>query len=88
MLSASSRVGSVEVRDTDPARLQQLAGSFGDSVVMGHGSTVPDSTDLVVVATAAGTQAALSRRAVRASAAVVTTSNEIIETRDWEAEIR
>ena len=82
MLSASSRVCSVEVRDTDPARLQEVSGSFGTTAVIGEGLAVPDGTDLVVVATTTGTQAALALRAVRAGAAVVTTTSEITETRD------
>ena len=82
MLTASSRVGSVEVRDTNPARLQEISGSFDDTVVVGSDPAVGDSTDLVVVATAAGTQAAVAVSAVKAGAAVVTTTNEIIETRD------
>ena len=82
MLSASSRVGSVEVRDTDPARLQEVSGSLGTTAVIGEGTAVPDGTDLVVVATTTGTQAALALSAVRAGAAVVTTTNEITETRD------
>ena len=82
MLSASSRVGSVEVRDTDPARLQEVSGSLGTTAVIGEGMAVPDGTDLVVVATTTGTQAALALSAVRAGAAVVTTTNEITETRD------
>ena len=82
MLAASTRVGSVEVRDTDPTRLEEVSSSFDDTVVLGRGPDVPDSADIVVVATAAGTQAAVARSAVRAAAAVVTTTNEIIETRD------
>lgn len=82
MLASSTRVGSVEVRDTDPTRLQEVSSSFDDTVVLGRGSDVPDSADIVVVATAAGTQAAVALSAVRAAAAVVTTTNEIIETRD------
>ena len=82
MLMASTRVGSVEVRDTDPARLQEVSGLFDDGVILGEGSAVPDSTDLVVVATAAGTQAAVALSAVRSAAAVVTTTSEITETRD------
>ena len=90
MLADSARVGSVEVRDSDPARLQEVAGSFGSAVALGRGSAValgrgsevPDRTDLAVVATPAGTQAALARSALRAGAAVVTTTNEITEARD------
>lgn len=82
MLAASPRVGSVEVRDTDPDRLREVAGSFDGTVTFGQGPAVPDSTDMVVVATAAGTQTAAALSALRAGAGVVTTSNEIIETRD------
>lgn len=82
MLAASPRVGSVEVRDTDPERLREVAGSFGGAVALGQGSAVPDSADLVVVATTAGTQTAAAVGAIRAGAGVVTTTNEIIEARD------
>ena len=81
MLGASPGVRSVEVRDTDAARLQEVSDSLGPAAV-GHGSEVPDGTGLVVVATPAGTQAALAASALRAGAAVVTTTNEITETRD------
>lgn len=82
MLAASPCVGSVEVRDTDPDRLREVAGSFGNTVAFGEGLAVPDSTDLVLVATSAGTQTAVALSAMRTGAAVVTTTNEIIETRD------
>ena len=82
MLAASPCVGSVEVRETDSDRLREVADSFDDVVTFGEGMEVPDSTDLVVVATAAGTQTAAARSALRAGAGVVTTTNEIIETRD------
>lgn len=80
MLSANPSVRSVEVRDTDPARLRAAAGSLG-GLAAAQGSAVPSGTDLVVVATAAGTQAALARRALNAGAAAVTTTSEIAETR-------
>ena len=82
MLTAGSRVGSVEVRDTDPVRLREVSGSFDDGVVLGQGFDVPDSTDVVVVATTAGTQAAIASSAIKSTAAVVTTTSEITETRD------
>ena len=82
MLAASPHVGAVEVRDTDPERLREVAGSFDGTVAFGRGLAVPDSTDLVVVATTAGTQTAVALSAMRAGAGVVTTTNEIIETRD------
>ena len=82
MLAASSLVSSVEVRDTDPSRLQEVTDTFDETVILGRGSVVSDSVDLVVVATTAGTQTALALSALRAGAGVVTTTNEIIETRD------
>ena len=82
MLGASDRIRSVEVRDTDAVRLQQVSESLGSTAVVGHGSEVPDGTDLVVVATAAGSQAPLALSALRAGVAAVTTTNEITETRD------
>ena len=82
MLAASPCVGSVEVRDKDPDRLREMAGSFDGTVALGQGLAVPDATDLVVVATAAGTQTAAALNAMRAGAGIVTTTNEIIETRD------
>ncbi len=82
MLAASPTVGSVEVRDTDGDRLQAVSGSFDETVTLGQGPEVAEGTDVVVVATAAGTQAAVAQSAMRAGAAVVATTNEIIETRD------
>ena len=82
LLGADPRVGSVEVRDTDSARLHEVLPSLGPTATTGEGPAVPDGTDIVVVATTAGTQAALARIAVEAGAAVVTTTNEIAETRD------
>ena len=82
MLAASCWVRSVEVRDTDSARLDEVSGLLSLTASIGRGSDVPDGTDLVVVATTTGTQAGLALAAVRAGAAVVTTTNEIGETRD------
>ena len=82
MLDQSSAVRSVEVRDTDPARLREVSNVLGPKTRIGQGSAVPDGTDLVVVATPSGTQASIAWAAVKASAAVVTTTNEIDETRD------
>ena len=82
LLDADPRVGSVEVRDRDMDRLHEVAPSLGSTVKIGEGSVVPSGTDMVVVATTCGTQAGLARRALRAGAAVVTTTDEIAETRD------
>ena len=82
ILAGNSQVCSVEVRDTDAARLEEVSSSLGPSAVIGHGTSIPDATDLVVTATTPGTQAALALGAVRAGAAVVTTTDEMIEARD------
>ena len=82
MLDESPNVRSVEVRDTDPARLRDVSGVLGPKTRVGQGSVVPDGIDLVVVATTAGTQTSLALGAVKAGATVVTTTNEIAETRD------
>ena len=82
LLGEDPSIRSVEVRDTDRARLGSVSDMLGPRTRIGQGSTVPDGTDLAVVATTAGTQAHLALRAVRAGATVVTTTNEITETRD------
>ena len=82
MLDKDPSIRSVEVRDTDRARLGNVSGMLGPKTRIGHGSTVPDGTDLAVVATTTGTQADLALGAVRVGATVVTTTNEITETRD------
>ena len=81
VLDESPSVRSVEVQDTDPARLREVSDMLGPKTRIGLRGTVPDGTDVVVVATTAGTQASLALGAVRAGAAVVTTTNEIAETR-------
>ena len=82
ILDESPSIRSVEVRDADLARLGDVSDMLGPKTRIGQGSAVPDGTDLVVVATTAGTQADLALDAVRVGATVVTTTNEITETRD------
>ena len=82
MLDKDPSIRSVEVRDTDLALLGNVTDTLGPKTRIGRGSTVPDGTDLAVVATTTGTQADLALGAVRAGATVVTTTNEITETRD------
>jgi len=81
MLDDSPSVGSVEVRDTDLERLGAVASRLGPKTRIGQGPAVAEGTDLVVVATTAGSQAVLALAAVKAGATVVTTTNEIAETR-------
>ena len=82
LLAADPRVGSVEVRDPDPGRLDEVLASSGPSVRPGEGPGVPAGSDVVVVATTVGTQAGLARQALEAAAPVVTTSDDIAETRE------
>lgn len=82
MFDESPSIRSVEVRDTDPVRTQDIRSMLGPKTRIGQGSAVPDGTRLVVVATTAGTQAGLALAGVRAGATVVTTTNEIAETRE------
>ena len=82
LLGADPRVGSVEVRDTDADRLDAVLASLGPSVSAGEGPDVPADLDAVVVATTTGTQAGLARRALASGVAVVTTSDDIAETRE------
>ena len=82
LLAASPRVSAVEVRDVDQARLQAVAGSLGPTAVVGSTTALARGTDLVVLATPPGTQAALASDAVAAGVTVVATTNDIIETRD------
>ncbi len=87
ILAASGRFGRVEVCEPDPIRRRQTVHAFGSTVVAAEhwgddsGSVAERAADVVVIATPAGTQAALARAALRAGAAVVTTSAEIAETR-------
>ena len=81
MLDDSPSVRSVEVRDTDLERLGAVASGLGPKTRIGQGPVVAEGTDLVVVATTAGSQAVLALAAMKAGATVVTTTNEIAETR-------
>ncbi|MYE64820.1 MAG: hypothetical protein F4231_02715 [Acidimicrobiaceae bacterium] len=81
MLDDSPSVRSVELRDTDLDRLGEVTSMLGPKTRTGQGAAVPEDTDVVVVATPTGSQANLARAAVEAGATVVTTTNEIAETR-------
>ncbi len=81
-LVADSRVASVHVRETDSERLRVAKRVLGTDVVSLQGSHIPPNTDVVVAATNSGTQAEIARRALRAGSHVVTTSDDIAETRD------
>ena len=82
MLADDSRVDRLEVRDRDPDRLEVVAATLGPAVMSGEGLEFSDGTEIAVVTTNTGTQAPLVHGAVRAGASVVTTTNEIAETRD------
>ena len=78
---ADGRFDSVEVRDTNSVRRNEVSDSLRASVNVGEGHEISDGTDVVVVATPVGTQTALARRALQSGAAVVTTTSGITETR-------
>ncbi len=72
----------MELRDTDPDRRDEVLATLGPFASGGDGPVASAGCDVVVVATAAGTQAGLARQALRAGAAVVTTTDDIAETRE------
>ncbi len=82
LLSNDPRVGSVQLHDSDSHRLESVTRSLGAAAAAMNGSTVPRGADVVVVATAAGSQTAVARQAIEAGAAVVATTDDIGETRE------
>jgi saccharopine dehydrogenase-like NADP-dependent oxidoreductase len=80
-LRSSGRVACVEVRDQQDEKAQRLVDTLGSGTQFGTGRQIADDTDAVVLATPAGSQAALARRAVRRGVPVVATSNQTGEVR-------
>lgn len=71
----------MEVRDQDHTKALELVRTLGRGTVVGEGRQVEAGTDAIVIATAAGSQAGLARRAVRRGVPVVATSNQMSEVR-------
>ena len=80
-LRSSGRVDSVEIRDPDATAASRLLDSLGDGAELGTGRSIDASVAAVVIASPAGTQTALARRAIHAGVPVVTTSNKTAEVR-------
>ena len=74
-------VDELEIRDPNAPRLGELVAALGDGAEPGVGRRVTGAPDVVVVASPAGTQVALARRAVHQGIPVVTTSNQTSEVR-------
>lgn len=82
LLDASPKVRRVELCEIDEQRRGAVADSVGSAIVLASSPVTPESGDVVVIATPSGTQVSLARTAIEAGAAVITTSNEVSETRD------
>lgn len=80
-LRSSGRVACVEVRDSRVGAAVRLVDTLGSGTEVGSGRQIDPSTAAVVLATAAGSQAALARRAVLEGVPVVTTSDQLSEVR-------
>ncbi len=80
-LRSSGVIEALEIRDPNAERLDHLIVTLGEGVTAGRGRRVPDNVDAVVVASPAGSQVALARRALQAGVATVTTSNQTSEVR-------
>lgn len=77
----------IKMCETSSTRRRELLHMFKPYVyksdfVVDSNCDIPDGTDVVVVATPVGTQMGIARAAVQTGANVVTTTSEIIETRN------
>jgi len=80
-LRSSGRVACVEVRDQHEPKATRLVETLGSGTTVGTGREVTADTDAVVLATPAGSQAAIARRAVHQGVPVISTSNQMSEVR-------
>jgi Oxidoreductase family, NAD-binding Rossmann fold len=80
-LRSSGVVSCVEVRDAREEKAQRLVDTLGAGSELGRGRPIDANIDAVVVATPAGSQAALARKAVHSGVPVITTSNQTSEVR-------
>ena len=79
-LATSDEVERVSVHDPDRQRLEWVVSSLGPAATAAESPALDGDTDAVVVATPAGTQLDIARRAVDGGATVVTTSDDLGET--------
>jgi hypothetical protein len=80
-LRSSGRVGCVEIRDQRADKAQRLVETLGSGTELGGGRQIPSGVAAVVLATPAGSQASLARRAARRGVPVIATSNQMSEVR-------
>jgi hypothetical protein len=80
-LRSSGQVDCVEIRDQQTSRAKDLVATLGSGTEYGEGRQIASGTDAIILATAAGSQAALARRAVLRGVPVVATSNQMSEVR-------
>lgn len=80
-LRASGLVDELEIRDPHTERLERLLVSLGPGAIGGTGRELTAAHDAVVIASPAGTQVGIARRAVRAGVPVIATSNQTSEVR-------
>lgn len=80
-LRSSGRVDCVEIRDQQAERARRLVATLGSGTEWGAGRQVDADTAAVVIATPAGSQGAIARRAVHRGVPVVSTSNQMSEVR-------
>lgn len=80
-LQSSGNVSCVEIRDQQVTKARRLVATLGPGTRFGEGRQIAADTDVVVLATAAGSQAAIARRAVHRAVPVVATSNQMSEVR-------
>jgi hypothetical protein len=59
-----------------------MVASLGERATVGRGRVVDAETDVVVIATPSGSQAALARHAVHAGVAAVATSDDVVEVQE------
>jgi hypothetical protein len=80
-LRSSGKVACVEIRDQQEIKAKRLVETLGSGTQYGEGRQIEPDTDAVVLATPAGSQAAIARRAVHSGVSVVATSNQMSEVR-------
>ncbi|MDW3220289.1 MAG: hypothetical protein R8F63_16895 [Acidimicrobiales bacterium] len=80
-LRSSGKVDCVEIRDQQMDKARRLVETLGLGAEFGEGRHIDPGAAAVVIASPAGSQAAIARRAVHRGVPVVSTSNQMSEVR-------
>jgi hypothetical protein len=80
-LRSSGKVDCVEIRDQQAEKARRLVETLGAGTDYGEGRQFGSDTHAIVIATPAGSQATIARRAVHRGIPVVSTSNQMSEVR-------